>query len=177
MKTPPAGAKLAVEAVVACLQNKMKLTWDDCKKEMQKGGFVQSVLNFKPEGITEKLHHDITTNYIQNENWDLKKIARASGAAGPLAEWVESLLQFVKILHQIEPLQAEVRALEDEQNKSEQELAEARSVIEGLEQKLKAYKEDYSKLMKKVKEIKAQMEKSKDSCDRATELLNSLSGA
>ena len=93
MKTPPAGAKLAVEAVVACLQNKMKLTWDDCKKEMQKGGFVQSVLNFKPEGITEKLHHDITTNYIQNEAWDLKKIARASGAAGPLAEWVESLVE------------------------------------------------------------------------------------
>ena len=40
----------------------------------------------------------VTENYINKENWKIDAIYKASGAAGPLAQWVESQLKYASIL-------------------------------------------------------------------------------
>merc|ERR1719482_986248 len=117
---------MATMAVVSLIKGDLagKGTWEDCKKEMQQKGFIQSVLNYDPDLITQKLEDAITKNFTKTDDWDIQKIYRASSAAGPLAEWTESIFHFASILRQIGPLRKEVQTLEEEQRRNVQTLEE-----------------------------------------------------
>ena len=75
-----------------------KPTWDVIKAELKKDNFKQQVLAFKKENITNKCKNFITNTYLKNEgDYDLDVFMKASKAAGPLAKWLKSILEFAEI--------------------------------------------------------------------------------
>ena len=53
----------------------------------------------------------IRKQFLEAADWDVQKIYRASGAAGPLAEWMPAVVEFARILRELGPMRKEVRRL------------------------------------------------------------------
>jgi len=75
-----------------------KPDWNVIKTELKKETFKASVLAFKKENITNKCKNFIFNTYLKNEgDYDLDKFNNASKAAGPLAKWLKSIIEFAEI--------------------------------------------------------------------------------
>lgn len=96
---PPAAVKLALEPVIALILNMTtKPDWNVIKGELRKETFKTNVLAFKKESITAKCKAFIFNTYLKNEGeYDLDKFDKASKAAGPLAKWLKSIIEFAEI--------------------------------------------------------------------------------
>lgn len=75
-----------------------KPDWNVIKGELRKDTFKTNVLAFKKENITAKCKAFIFNTYLKNEGeYDLDKFDKASKAAGPLAKWLKSIIEFAEI--------------------------------------------------------------------------------
>ncbi len=92
-----------------------KPDWNAIKTELKKDTFKNSVLEFKKENISNKCRNFIFNTYLKDEgNYDLAAFDKASKAAGPLAKWLKSIMEFAEIYEQIAPMRKEVADLEAE---------------------------------------------------------------
>ena len=96
---PPAAVKLALEPVIALILGLAKTPdWNVIKTEVKKPNFKESILAFKKENISVKTAKFIQNTYLKDETtYDLKKFMNASSAAGPLAKWLKSIIEFAEI--------------------------------------------------------------------------------
>ena len=69
---------------------------------------------------------------MNSGEYDIERFYTASKAAGPLADWMKSIIEYADIFERIAPLRAEVQALEDEAKKMEAEMAELEAEITTL---------------------------------------------
>jgi len=66
-------------------------------------------MNFDKNDIPPNVKEFITNNYLKDDKtFDVNKIAKASKAAGPLALWVKSIVEYSTIFHSITPLRNEL---------------------------------------------------------------------
>mmetsp|Transcript_347 Transcript_347/g.53 ORF Transcript_347/g.53 Transcript_347/m.53 type:complete len:88 (+) Transcript_347:209-472(+) len=86
---------MCLEAVVLAMTNSSKkITWDDIKKEISNINFRRNMLTFDPEEMNDKIFSKIKKEYINNPQWNLSKISKASVAAGTFAEWLDAIVKF-----------------------------------------------------------------------------------
>lgn len=113
---PPAAVKTALEPVIALILNlSTKPDWAIIKAEVRKDKFKDNILAFKKENIQNKCKNFIIKEYLKDETtYDVAKFMNASKAAGPLAKWLKSIIEFAEIYEQIAPMRAEVATLEEE---------------------------------------------------------------
>ncbi|KAL8439825.1 hypothetical protein Efla_004351 [Eimeria flavescens] len=175
MANPPAMAKLAVEAVAVLITDagEKPVSWEDARKVVYVVCGLQ-ILNFDCASVSVATRRRIQTKFMAGD-WDIDRINKASRAAGPLAQWVESSVKFVLMSEQVEPLQTEIAQLETEAQENEANLQEQQSLITQLEGKLQQYKQDYAQLISQVQSIKQEMEEVQKKCARSMSLLDSLS--
>ena len=157
--TPPAAVRLALEPVIALITGKAaKPEWKDVKQWLRKDDFIRSVTRFDKNDISSSVKAFITDTYLKGEGaLDVTKIMNASKAAGPLALWVKSIVEYSSIFHSIAPLREELRQLEAEaaEMTAEQQALEAQ--IRALESSIEELKAEYSSLIAKVEGIKTDM--------------------
>ncbi|OEH78569.1 dynein heavy chain related [Cyclospora cayetanensis] len=175
MSNPPAMAKLAVEAVAVLITDagEKAVSWEDARKILKATDFIPKILNFDCASVSSATRRRIQSKYLTGD-WDIDRINKASRAAGPLAQWVESSVKFVLISEQVEPLQTEIAQLETEAQENEANLQEQQSLITQLEGKLQQYKQDYAQLISQVQSIKHEMEEVQKKCARSMSLLENL---
>ncbi|CDJ57328.1 hypothetical protein EMWEY_00007760 [Eimeria maxima] len=180
MANPPAMAKVAVEAVAVLITDagEKAVSWEDAKKILKASDFISKarqsfILNFDCASVSPATRRRIQTKFLTGD-WDIERINKASRAAGPLAQWVESSVKFVLISEQVEPLQTEIAQLETEAQENEANLQEQQSLITQLEGKLQQYKQDYAQLISQVQSIKREMEEVQKKCARSMSLLENL---
>lgn len=75
---------------------------------------------------------------------------RASKAAGPLAIWVKSIVEYADIYLKIEPLRNEVAGLEQEKEKMEIEMNEVQAKLIELTNQIDQLKQEYGELIARV---------------------------
>ena len=110
MSKPPDRVRLALEPVIVLIKNKaVKPEWKDVQAEVKKETFKQTVLEFNKDMISTKVKDFVKKNYIETPEFDLDAINKASQAAGPLAKWVKSIIEYADIFLKIEPLRFEVQ--------------------------------------------------------------------
>lgn len=93
---------MALEGVYLLLTKKV-LSWDDIKKKMNDGTFVEKLKKINLSKINKKVLNQFKKEYIQTELWDLKKLKRASKAMGPLGEYLESIEYYINKRDEIGP--------------------------------------------------------------------------
>lgn len=86
---PPEKVRMTLEALFLLLKSK-KLEWNEIKIEMTKSDFINSIINFDVNKISEAIWTKVKSDYLDKDNWNLEAINISSKAAGPLAEWLES---------------------------------------------------------------------------------------
>ena len=133
-------------------------------------------MNFDKNKIKTATREFINNNYLKNaDDFNIDKIYRASKAAGPLALWVKSIIEYSAIFDNIQPLRDEVAQLEADEQIMKNEITELETLIQTLEENIEQYKVDYGKLIAEVENIKAEMTKVKDKVTRSQKLIQNLS--
>ncbi|CAD7970789.1 unnamed protein product [Amoebophrya sp. A120] len=172
----PMGIQIACRGLVILLKHvEGDVTWDAARKEMKDVRLIANVTAFDSKSITDG-SRAFAEKLTKSSDWDTQKIARASKAAGPLGIWVEAQLKYSGILQNIGPLRKELADLELEAEQSQKNIDENQKVVESLEQKLNAYKQEYAQLVAAVEKLKQQMESVVQNASRAEKLITDLSG-
>lgn len=115
MANPPILVRNAVEAVAILIMNEgdKNVTWEDARKIMKGQDFINKVLYLDKKAVKPQTSSQIKKR-INNNDWDVERINKASRAAGPLAKWVESVITFLNILETVQPLEKEIEKLQEE---------------------------------------------------------------
>lgn len=107
-----------MEAVISVIKNTAKdWNWAEIKREMSDAKFIKNIMDYNTDELNPKVRHHVDSKYLNSSAWVVKDIYRASQAAGPMAEWVDSQLKFGRILQQVDPLRKKVKDMEAEEKR------------------------------------------------------------
>jgi len=173
LNNPPGAVRLCIETVVILLLNagKKSLTWQDCQKEMKRD-FLNRVLRYSD--IISGETKDRLLAIFDTEAWDLDRITRASTAAGPLAAWAQSMIQYQTISMKVAPLKAQVELLEKEAQQNKEDLEKNQKIAEDMTLKVNKFKKEYGVLIGEVEKIKIGMAETEEKVNRCVDLLKNL---
>ena len=152
LASPPQNVRLALEPVIALVSGiPKKPEWNEIKEWLRKPTFIMTVMTFDKDSIAPNVKKFIKGNYLdKKDEFVIEKIFKASQAAGPLAKWVQSLVDYADIFERIQPLRNEVAELEHEHNRMREEMEKLMDLVKQLEMNIEQYKVDYSQLIGEV---------------------------
>ncbi|KAF2121658.1 dynein heavy chain [Lophiotrema nucula] len=175
MSNPPAGVKLALEAVCTLLGHKVA-SWKDITSVVRRDDFIASIVTFDNEKMMTGAHRRKMQNeYLNKEEFTFEKVNRASKACGPLVQWVSAQVHFSDILDRVGPLRAEVDQLEVDAQSTKDQAKETEALVQNLEDSIARYKTEYAALISETQAIKTEMKTVQFKVDRSVRLLDSLS--
>ncbi|OAG20310.1 hypothetical protein CC77DRAFT_1020822 [Alternaria alternata] len=175
MQNPPAGVKLALEAVCTILGHKPD-SWKTIVSIVRRDDFIASIVQFDNERQMTAAHRrKMQKEYLSQEDFTFEKVNRASKACGPLVQWVSAQVTYSDILDRVGPLRAEVDQLQVELQKTEEGAKETQLLIQNLEESIGRYKTEYAALISETQAIKTEMSTVQFKVDRSVRLLDSLS--
>ena len=175
MGNPPAGVKLALEAVCTLLGHRID-SWKTIQGIVRRDDFIASIVGFENERqMTRSLRTKMQSEFLSKEDFTYERVNRASKACGPLVQWVEAQVNFSAILDRIGPLREEAEQLEDEALQTKAEAQAIENTINKLESSIATYKSEYAALVSETQAIKSEMSRVENKVTRSVKLLNSLS--
>ncbi|KAF2473666.1 uncharacterized protein BDR25DRAFT_256486 [Lindgomyces ingoldianus] len=175
MANPPAGVKLALEAVCTLLGHKIA-AWRDIQAVVRRDDFIASIVQFDNERqMTAPLRRKMQHDFLSKEDFTFERVNRASKACGPLVQWTAAQVNYSDILDRVGPLRAEVDQLEADAQATKDEAKETELLIKELEDSITRYKTEYAALISETQAIKSEMSTVQFKVDRSVRLLDSLS--
>ena len=175
--TPPAAVRVALEPVIALItRTPAKPEWADVKAWLRREDFIRSIMQFDKDDIAPKVKTFLQANYLNDETaFDPQRIMAASRAAGPLALWVKSIVEYSSVFHSIAPLRAELHKLEEETARMREEQQALDAKITELESSIEGLKAEYATLIARAESIKTDMKAVQEKVGRSVQLLSNLS--
>ncbi|KAF2261353.1 hypothetical protein CC78DRAFT_619491 [Lojkania enalia] len=176
MGNPPAGVKLALEAVCTLLGHRVNNDWKTIVSIVRRDDFIASIVQYDNEKqMTASLRKKMQNEYLCKEDFTFEKVNRASKACGPLVQWVTAQVHFSDILDRVGPLRAEVDQLEADAQATKDQAKETEILIKNLEDSIAQYKIEYAALISETQAIKSEMSTVEFKVNRSVRLLDSLS--
>ena len=175
MGNPPAGVKLALEAVCTLLGHKID-GWKTIQAIVRRDDFIASIVGYDNERQMTRSHRTRMQNeFLSKDEFTYERVNRASKACGPLVQWVEAQVNFSAILDRIGPLREEAEQLEEEALQTKAEAKAIENTIANLETSIATYKSEYAALISETQSIKSEMSRVENKVNRSVKLLDSLS--
>lgn len=82
---------MALEAIFLLLDGKI-YSWEELKKKIvDPEQFKTRILHLKIEDLKKKNLEKFKKDYVQNKNWDLEKLKKASKVMNPLGDFFEAV--------------------------------------------------------------------------------------
>ncbi|GAB7338645.1 hypothetical protein MBLNU457_5378t2 [Dothideomycetes sp. NU457] len=175
MQNPPAGVKLALEAVCTLLGHKAT-DWKTIIGIIRRDDFIPSIVHYDNETQMTAAHRTkMERDYLSNDDFSYERANRASKACGPLVQWVEAQVSFSGILARVGPLRNELTHLQDQALQTRAEAQAINNEVVELEKRIAGYKAEYATLVSQVEAIKTEMTRVQSKVERSKRLLDSLS--
>ena len=175
MGNPPAGVKLALEAVCTLLGHRVD-SWKMVQSIVRRDDFIASIVGYDNERqMTKNQRIKMQNEFLSKDDFTYEKVNRASKACGPLVQWVEAQVNYSAILDRIGPLRREADQLEEDAMQTKAEAQAIENTIAGLERSIAQYKAEYAALISETQAIKTEMSRVESKVDRSVKLLESLS--
>ena len=175
MGNPPAGVKLALEAVCTLLGHKVD-SWKTIQGIIRRDDFIASIVGYDNERQMTRNHRlRMQNDFLSKDDFTYERVNRASKACGPLVQWVEAQVNYSAILDRIGPLREEADQLEEQALQTKAEAQAIEKTIVDLEQSIATYKSEYASLISETQAIKTEMARVENKVNRSVKLLDSLS--
>lgn len=175
MSSPPAGVKLALEAVCTLLGHRVD-NWKAIQAIVRRDDFIASIVNYdNKKQMTASHRAKMRNEYLQQDDFTFEKVNRASKACGPLVQWVAAQVNFSDILDRVGPLEKELRQLEEQALQTKADAQAIENNIKQLEESIAVYKSEYAALISETQAIKTEMSRVQQKVERSLHLLDSLS--
>lgn len=178
MGNPPAGVKLALEAVCSLLGHKVEKvdSWKTIQGIVRRDDFIASILGYDNERQMTRNHRlRVQNDFLSKDDFTYEKVNRASKACGPLVLWVEAQINYSAILDRVGPLRDEAEELEEQALQTKAEAQAIENTIGDLERSIAKYKSEYASLISETQAIKTEMARVEFKVNRSVKLLDSLS--
>ncbi|KAJ2892154.1 dynein heavy chain, partial [Coemansia aciculifera] len=177
MANPPAGVKLALEAVCALLGHRTGGDWKALQAVVRRDDFIASIVGFDTDRhVTKALRAHMRRAFLERPEFSFDAVSRASKACGPLVTWVVAQVEFADILERVAPLRAEVAQLEADAQESEERAAALAAHVAGLEAALAGFKAEYALLIAETARLGGEVTRVEAKVARSQGLLASLEG-
>jgi dynein heavy chain 1, cytosolic len=153
-----------------------KLEWEDVRKILVKGDFINIVKNVNGEELPESV-----TKYIKqvingpDSKWSLDAVKRASMAVGLMAGWIEATVMYSEIVQSVQPLTDEINNLAKRKDDVEKDFQVIVGEIRQLEDNIGILKVNYEQSVVESNALKREMEEVKAKVERSEKLLMNLS--
>ena len=175
MGSPPAGVRLALDAVCTLLGHKID-GWKSIQAIVRRDDFIASIVGYDNQRqMTRNLRAKMQNDFLSKDDFTYERVNRASKACGPLVQWVEAQVNFSAILDRVGPLREEAERLEEDALQTRAEAKAIENTITGLETSIATYKSEYAALISETQAIKAEMSRVESKVNRSVKLLDSLS--
>lgn len=181
MPNPPSGVRIALDGVMMVLDTESKgrksetqYSWSTIRRRMRSSDFIPSVVNFVARKLSTETRTLIEKRILQNPNFDVQKISYASRAAGPLAEWTMSVLDYAAVAEALEPLQKEIIDLQNEQEELVARQEDALQQVSHLEDRIESCRKRYAELVSEAERIRQEIMDAERNVQRSEEMLDSL---
>ena len=175
MGNPPAGVRLALNAVCTLLGHKID-DWKTIQAIVRRDDFIASIVGYDNERqMTRSLRAKMQNEFLSKDDFTYERVNRASKACGPLVQWVEAQVNFSAILDRIGPLREEAESLEEDALQTKAEAKAIENTITNLENSIATYKSEYAALISETQSIKTEMSRVENKVSRSVKLLDSLS--
>lgn len=121
---PPAAVGLVTQVVCMMMgvppvskmnpetQKKEKDYWGPSLKMMQDTGFLQSLINYDKEGITQELVDKIQ-EFISQDAFQIESLKKVSAVAMNLAKWVFAMDKFYRVNKIVKPKKEQLKVAEE----------------------------------------------------------------
>ena len=183
---PPAGVKLVMEAMcvlkavppkmVGAAGQKVADYWEPGKKMLADAkGLLDSMFNFDKDNIPPKIIKAVTP-YIENEDFEPKKIEAVSKACTAMCQWVRAMHKYDKVAKEVEPKRQALRAAQEELDVLTQRLNKLRAQLKAVEDKIAELEAKFTEAVAKKEELAQKVEDASVKMDRAERLLGGLGG-
>jgi hypothetical protein len=171
---PPERVKLALEAVMFLL-NGRKMDWDAIRSEISQRGFITRIIKFNPRHPNKSIIDIVKNDYLNAKWFEIDKIKNASQAAGPLAEWILSQINYIQSLDKIEPIQYEFNNLKIERLELENKEMEFQDEITNIKTMIDIAYIQKDSLQMEIKELEGGFEPKNNLAQRISHYLTEQS--
>lgn len=181
MPNPPSGVRIALDGVMMLLdaglnngKSETQYSWGSIRSRMRSNDFITSVVNFDAENLPKGTRGRVEKRIFQNPDFDIAKISYASRAAGPLAEWTISVLEYIAVKEITEPLQEEICALQIEQRVLLGRQDDALRQVSEFEERIEICRARYAALVSEAERVRQEIQDAERNLQRAEHMLDSL---
>lgn len=112
----------------------------------------------------------------RSESFQTTVAKRASAAAAPLAEWVKANVQYSKVLHEIEPLEQELKTLESGMVRAQSKLKTLNLQLKGVDTEVDALRARMQAVTVEAAQIELNLRNTSQVLDQSEALVSDLSG-
>lgn len=112
-----------------CLLFGEKEEWDAAKKLLGKMNFLDSLIEFSPETVTDKRWQKLRQTYLNDPNFTKEKVANISLAATSLLIWVLAIEKFAKVKKIVGPKEIALKEAEQKLKVVEAQLYEKEAAL------------------------------------------------
>jgi dynein heavy chain len=190
LANPPAGVKLAMEAICVMFEvkpvkkndpNQAGKKFDDYWDASKSGpladpkGLLDDLFNFDKDNMKEAVITKIQP-YIDREDFDPAAIKKSSVACEALCMWTRAMHKYHFVAKAVEPKRRMLAAAEADLEQTMGKLRGAQAELKAVEDKLAQLEADYNGAIKKQSELAHEMEMCNIKLGNATKLIEGLGG-
>ncbi|OAJ39728.1 hypothetical protein BDEG_23556 [Batrachochytrium dendrobatidis JEL423] len=187
MKSPPAGVKLAMEAV--CVMKDIKPVkipdpagsgkkiedfWGPSKTLMSDLKFLDSLKSYDKDNISVAVMKVIRSKYMENPEFDPEKIKTASSAAEGLCRWVRAMECYDRVAKVVAPKKEALAKAEAELAETMKSLNEKREMLKDVEDRMAKLEANFKAMVAKKEQLENQVSSVSQQLVRAEKLIGSL---
>ncbi|CAJ1398655.1 unnamed protein product [Effrenium voratum] len=190
LPNPPAGVRLACEAVCVMFQlkpvkkndpntpgKKIDDFWETSQKEILQDAkaLLDRLFNFDKDNIPDKVIQTITP-YMEREDFDPAAIKKASVACEALCLWVGAMYKYHFVAKAVEPKRQLLREAEADLAECMAKLEAAQEALREVHDKIKKLEADYHAGIAKQESLQHDMAVCEIKLERAHKLIGGLGG-
>eukprot|EP00771_Trimastix_marina_P001232 gnl/Trimastix_PCT/2287.p1 GENE.gnl/Trimastix_PCT/2287~~gnl/Trimastix_PCT/2287.p1 ORF type:complete len:1636 (+),score=757.30 gnl/Trimastix_PCT/2287:1914-6821(+) len=151
-----------------------ELGWGSAKSIMARADFVESLLRFNLETLTDKKINRIQRNYLDKGGFTPEEVESHSAAAAVMLRWVVGIVQYYNQAKSVFPLQRDLERLIRESEASQRELDAIKAEIERISKERAELSAELERQRAEQQVLKNELENMERQLSAATRLISGL---
>src|SRR5690606_31062005 len=150
--------------------------WEPSKELLnRKQKLLTDMVGYDKDNISESVIKKIK-KYIDNPEFTPENAEKLSKAVKAMCEWVRAMYKYHHVSKEVEPKRRALAAAEQELAIMQKRLNDARNALNAVTSKIKQLEEENERAIKRKDELSRQVTECTIKLDRATRLIDGLSG-
>jgi len=170
---PPPAVEMTLCAVMVLRRS--EATWAEAKKQLGDAGFLNSLVNFNKDSLTDQLLGKIG-KYTKKDGFDPDSVGKVSKAAKSLCMWCIAMEVYGKIAKTVEPKRMKVKKAQQSLEKKQKALNKAEKQLQEVQENVAGLKNKYDESIGQKKALEDEAEMLEFKLATAERLIHGLSG-